>query len=78
MLQLLLTSRGALAGGVADPVLVVSVGGGAGVVGELDDVEHVEQPRLPRVLGGGGGGGGGEGQPQEEKGNRRRIFRRNC
>ena len=74
MLQLLLTSRGALTGGVADPVLVVSVGAGAGVVGELDDVEHVEQPRPPRHL----GGGGGEGQPQEEKRNRRRIFRRNC
>ena len=73
---MLLTSRGALAGGVADPVLVVSVGAGAGVVGELDDVEHVEQPRPPRHLG--GGGGGGEGQPEEEKRDRRRIFRRNC
>ena len=41
-------------------MLVVSVGAGAGVVGELDDVEHVEQPRPPRHLGGGGEGGGGE------------------
>ena len=58
-------------------MLVVGVGAGAGVVGELDDVEHVEQPRLPRALGG-GGGGGGERQKEKEKGNRRRKTRGNC
>ena len=58
-------------------MLVVGVGAGAGVVGELDDVEHVEQPRLPRALGG-GGGGGGERQKEKEKGNRRRTTRGNC
>ena len=57
-------------------MLVVGVGAGAGVVGELDDVEHVEQPRLPRALGGGGEGGGGE--RQKEKGNRRRKTRGDC
>ena len=56
-------------------MLVVGVGAGAGVVGELDDVEHVEQPRLPRALGGGGGGGG---ERQKEKGNRRRTTRGDC
>ena len=57
-------------------MLVVGVGAAAGVVGELDDVEHVEQPRLPRVLGGGVRGGGGE--RQKEKGNRRRKTRGDC
>ena len=35
------TQRVALGGGVADPVR--PGGGGAAVVGELDDVEHIQQ-----------------------------------